>query len=177
MLQPPEKFETERLIIRKILKSDANNIFEKYAKHPSMTKYISWPTHKSIDDTYAFLDTKSDWGADNDFTYIIVNRQTDEFIGSIGFVNEEGRVFIGYIIAAQYWGKGYTTEAAKRILAWLVQQEEIYRIWALCDTENIGSARILEKIGMIKEAKIEKWLRFVNQDNQPKDCIFYVYPR
>ena len=130
MLHPPEKFETERLAIRKILKSDANDVFEKYAMHPNATKYISWPTHKSIDDTYAFLVTKLDWGADNDFTYVIINKQTDEFIGSIGFVDEGGRVFIGYVIAEEYWGNGYTTEAARKIVAWLKQQEEIFRIWA-----------------------------------------------
>ncbi len=98
-------------------------------------------------------------------------------LGSIGFVDEGGRVFIGYVIAEEQWGNGYTTEAARTILAWLLQQEEIFRIWALSDAENIGSIRILEKIGMIKEAKITKWLRFVNQDNQPKDCVFYVYPK
>ncbi len=177
MLHPPEKFETERLIIRKIRKSDANDIFHKYAKYPNATKYISWPTHKSIEDTYKFLETKSDWGADNDFTYIIVHKHTGEFIGSIGFVDEGGRVFIGYVIAEEQWGNGYTTEAARKILAWLQQQEGIFRIWALSDAENIGSIRILEKIGMIKEAKIEKWVRFVNQENQPKDCVFYVYPK
>jgi ribosomal-protein-alanine N-acetyltransferase len=58
----------------------------------------------------------------------------------------------------------------------LQQQQGIFRISTFVDVENIASIRVLEKCGLIKEASLTNWMRFPNQQNQPKDCAIYVLP-
>ena len=172
-----ENFITERLLIRKLQYTDAALIFNSYASDPKSTRYISWPTHKSIEETNVFLKNKiENWGNESDHPYAIFDKVSNEFIGSIGFVNENGRVFIGYIIAPNMEGLGYATEATNCIVQYLVSCNEYYRIWACCAVENKPSTRVLEKSGMIKEALITKWMSFPNLNNKSLDCYFYYYP-
>jgi ribosomal-protein-alanine N-acetyltransferase len=58
----------------------------------------------------------------------------------------------------------------------LAAQPDVYRIGTLVDAENVASQRVLEKSGLIEEARLTRWLRFVNQNNEPRDCILYRYP-
>ncbi|MDN5199835.1 GNAT family N-acetyltransferase [Fulvivirgaceae bacterium BMA10] len=174
-LNPPQVFETERLIVRKLKMSDAADIFHKYAKHPHLTKYVSWPTHKDIEDTNAFLAYALEaWEKGTDYAYAILLKNENELIGSTGFINEEGKVSIGYIINDQYSGKGYTTEAVIALNNWLKEQPEVYRIWAVCDMDNIASVRVLEKAGMEREGVLRNWCKFINQENRAKDCLCFV---
>ncbi len=172
-----ENFTTERLVIRKLQYLDAEDIFNSYASDPKSTRYISWPTHKSIQETNIFLKSKiENWGNESDHPYAIFHKDSNEFIGSIGFVNETGKVFIGYIIAPKMEGKGYATEATKCIVQYLVSRNEYYRIWACCALENKPSTKVLEKAGMIREALIKKWVNFPNMNKESLDCYFYYYP-
>lgn len=57
------------------------------------------------------------------------------------------RVELGYVLARAFWGNGYMPEAAEAIVTWALNQPEIYRVWAVCNTENTASARVLEKVG------------------------------
>ncbi|MGI9543567.1 MAG: GNAT family N-acetyltransferase, partial [Cyclobacteriaceae bacterium] len=63
--------------------------------------------HKNIDDTKTFLDHLQDATARGlEFGYGIIEKNSKEFMGTIGFKNESGRVFFGYILAPEYHGKG-----------------------------------------------------------------------
>lgn len=50
-----EVIETARLYLRKPVSTDAESIFTIYASDPQVTRYLSWPTHRGLDDTRAFL--------------------------------------------------------------------------------------------------------------------------
>jgi ribosomal-protein-alanine N-acetyltransferase len=76
-------------------------------------------------------------------------------------------------VSPTYWKQGIATEACLSVLAILRQQKEVYRIWTFIDSENVASARVLLKCGLTEEARLSKWFRFINQDNQPKDCILF----
>jgi len=52
---------------------------------------------------------------------------------------------LGYWIAKEYWGQGYTTEAAELIYEYLFQRYPIEKITAYANIDNIGSQRVLEK--------------------------------
>jgi RimJ/RimL family protein N-acetyltransferase len=52
----------------------------------------------------------------------------------------------------------------------------VYRIGSFVDAENVASARVLLKSGLIEEARLVRWFRFVNQGNQAKDCILFKVP-
>jgi ribosomal-protein-alanine N-acetyltransferase len=82
---------------------------------------------------------------------------------------------LGYVISPTYWNRGYTSEACVHLLNVLKTIKDLYRVGTFVDVENVASIRVLQKCGLVEEARLEKWFRFVNQDNQPKDCILFRY--
>ncbi|MEO1049451.1 MAG: GNAT family N-acetyltransferase [Bacteroidota bacterium] len=177
MFAPPEKLDTARLSLAKWAIDDAQAVFEHYASKPTATKYVSWPAHKSVEDTKSYLRLAiNNWDEGNDFSYGVSLKNTQRLVGSIGIIPEDGKIAIGYIFDPGHWGKGYATESLKAILSMLNQQRGVHKIWAVCDVDNVGSARVLEKAGFIREARVSRWCSFPNQDNQAKDCYFYDYP-
>ena len=63
--------------------------------------------------------------------------------------NREG--WIGYCYNRKYWGDGYATEVAIVIIGFGFKHLNLHRIFATCDPNNIGSVKVLEKIGMSRE--------------------------
>ncbi len=175
-LQLPERIETERLLIQRFRVEDAEEIFYCYASKPEATKYVSWPTHESIADTRQYLGfTQAAWNKGTDYSYAIRLKSSQGMIGSVGVVNESGKCNFGYILGPSHWGRGLATEAAGAVLEQLMQQQNVYRLWTLCDEENLASVRVIQKLGLKEEARLRQWMRFPNQDNRPKDCILFKY--
>jgi [ribosomal protein S5]-alanine N-acetyltransferase len=64
-------------------------------------------------------------------------------------LSEEGtEAEIGYSLNPRYWHKGYGTEAAKRLVDYLVRELHVREIFATSRPENLASIRVLEKLGM-----------------------------
>jgi len=174
-LSMPAKIETERLLLQRLKYEDAEEIFYAYASKPEATRFMAWPTHQSIDETRAFLKyAVESWNFGTDYSYSI-RLKNNVLVGSIGLVHDNGKIQIGYVISPNHWGKGYTTEACSRILSILMTFQDLYRIGTFVDAENVGSIRVLKKCGMVEEARLQKWFRFINQDSEPKDCILFRF--
>lgn len=177
ILAIPETVITERLILSRLRMEDAEEIFYTYASKPESTRFVSWPTHQSIKDTREFLSrTKSGWYEGIDYSFSIRLKKTGRFIGGCGFMNDAGKVQIGYVLGPLHWGKGYATEAAKKLLEILKDEAGVYRIGSFIDAENTASAKVLLKAGLVEEACLHNWFRFPNQGNVPKDCILFKIP-
>jgi len=87
-------------------------------------------------------------------TLIMRNKLTNEFVGSIGFKFqsiEDQRVEIGYLVIQKFNGQGYVTEAGKALMAFLLEQVSVRKIVANCITTNIGSWKVMEKLGLQRE--------------------------
>ena len=85
----------------------------------------------------------------------LLNKQDGRLIGNCGIrVNdaELREANIGYELDPAVWGRGYATEAASAILRFGFEELKLHRIWAECVADNTGSARVLEKLGMRREA-------------------------
>lgn len=91
-------------------------------------------------------------------------------------MNDQGKIQFGYVLSPVLWNHGYATEAVQKLMEVLRQQPEVYRIGTFVDAENFASQRVLEKSGFVEEARLPDWYRFVNQSNQPRDCILYRLP-
>ncbi|WP_268258060.1 GNAT family N-acetyltransferase [Bacillus niameyensis] len=63
---------------------------------------------------------------------------------------------MGYVVNPDYWGQGIATEAAQLLIKFGFQELELHRIFATCDPRNIGSAKVLEKVGMTKEGRLRE---------------------
>jgi ribosomal-protein-alanine N-acetyltransferase len=176
-LKLPTRIETDRLVLQRLRYEDAEEIFDAYACKSEATKYVSWPTHESITDTHNFLKyAVSAWEQGTDYSFSIRLKKDRRLVGGIGAVNDEGKIQIGYIISPSFWGNGIATEACKTLVKLLSDLDEIYRIGTFVDADHGISAKVLDKCGFMKEARLEKWFRFINQGNAPKDCILYRYP-
>lgn len=174
-LPMPVEIETERLFLRRLRYEDAEEMFYAYASKPEATKYLSWATHESVDETRDYLKYAVDnWTFGIDYSYSM-RLKSGVLIGSIGIVNDNGKIQLGYVLSPLHWNNGYTTEACMRILGTLKTFRQLYRIGTFVDADNIASIRVLEKCGMVEEARLPKWFRFINQDNEPKDCVLYRY--
>lgn len=174
ILPMPENIETTRLLIRRLRYEEAEEIFYVYASKKEATRFVSWPTHETIRETRNFLNyAVRGWEDGIDYSYGIRLKNNGRFIGSFGILNDLGKVQFGYILGPQHWNNGYATEVCGLMMRILKTATGIYRISTFVDAENIASAKVLLKAGLKEEVRLEKWFRFVNQGNEPKDCILF----
>ncbi|NUN63274.1 GNAT family N-acetyltransferase [Pseudanabaena biceps] len=164
MLDLPEQFltlQTPRLILRKLTIADAEDIFA-YASDPQVTAYTLWEAHRSIDDTYDYLNNivfelyrsgqGMDWG--------IISKKSNKLIGTCGLYTKpvHRRAELGYALSRDYWGQGLMTEAAKAAIAFGFHVMHLQRIQGYCAVENISSARVLEKSGLEFEGILRNYV-------------------
>ena len=96
---------------------------------------------------------------DGNFAWAIMLKETKEFIGTIDFVmyNEAEKIAeIGYALSDRHWGKGYVSEATKALLDFGFNELQLVRIQARCFADNIGSERVMQKVGMTYEGTMRK---------------------
>lgn len=178
MSNPPTILKTERLRLRKIKLADAEAIFRQYAQDPEVTKYVSWRAHKDIEETRDFLRScLLAWDAGNAFHWVIERLEDKQVIGMISARAGGEKWELGYVLARMHWGRGYMTEAVKGIIAWAMCQNDIYRVWAVCDVDNVASARVMEKAGMQPEGVLRRWSVHPNISTEPRDSFCYAIVR
>jgi [ribosomal protein S5]-alanine N-acetyltransferase len=178
MLSLPETLLTERLVLQRLRYEDAEEIFYTYASKPEATRFVSWPTHKNIDDTRKFLSFAINaWNTGKEYTYSVRLKNQNRLIGSIGIVNLDYRIQFGYIFSPTQWNNGYATETCRKILQVLGTENRITGITTFVDVQNIYSIRVLEKCGLIAEGVFPNWFEFPNQQNKAKDCVLFACRR
>ena len=88
-----KKIETTRLVLRPFVKEDAGAMYRNWASDPEVTKFLSWPTYKSVDTAHEILDLWVPQYQDNTFYQWAIELQAlGEPIGSISVVNMDDRV-------------------------------------------------------------------------------------
>ncbi len=123
----------------------------------------SWPGPDMTEALPFFIEAMEKDPARHVWDGIIIHKADQVAIGAIGFhgaPNEQGMVEIGYSIIPEYEGHGYATEIAHCLIDWAFQTQEIKVITAECLNDNIGSIRVLEKVGMHRlepEGNMLKW--------------------
>jgi [ribosomal protein S5]-alanine N-acetyltransferase len=172
---PPTTLKTERLRLRKVKLADAEAIFRRYAQDPEVTKYVSWRAHKDIEETRDFLRScLLAWEVGNAFHWVIERLEDKQVIGMISVRAGGEKWELGYVLARVHWKRGYMTEAVQGIIAWAMRQKDIYRIWAVCDVDNLASARVMEKAGMQREGVLRRWSVHPNISAEPRDSYCYA---
>lgn len=174
MRNPPEILETTRLLLRLPVLEDSEPIFRKYARDPEVTKYLVFRPHDDIHVTRDFIRRcRQCWHDETAFPWVVVRKEDHELAGMLELRIDRFRADLGYVIAREYWGKGYATEITKSVIAWALLQEDIYRVWATCDIENLASARVLEKAGMQREGILRRYILHPNISPEPRDSYIY----
>jgi RimJ/RimL family protein N-acetyltransferase len=166
--------DTRRLRLRLPAREDAAGVAE-YGSDPEVCRYVSWPRHRSRADAESFLRYAISAGeTGHERIWVIAERDTSAVAGTIGLRVQGHRMELGYALARRCWGKGFATEAAEAVVAWALAQAEVLRVWAVCDVDNVASARVLEKIGMRREGRLGNWAVMPNLGGVPRDCWCYA---
>lgn len=165
--------ETNRLILRPFEYSDATDMFEKWASDDEVTKYLTWNTHKSIDETNSIISLWiNQYEKPERINFAIVLKDTLELIGGIDVVGYlDGIPVIGYVLSRKYWNNGYMSEACKKVVEFLFNKGyNKIRIDAV--VENIASNKIIQKCGGILFETIDDYFR--QKDKTFKINCYYI---
>lgn len=151
------QFRTERLLLREMEIGDLP-AHAAICADPIVMQYM---TGRPISHEEA-KETLRKWIAKNQATprtgYVMAITLPDEqrHLGRCALYEDKtkGVAFLGYHISRGYWGKGYMTEAARTLMDFGFTQLGLHRLYAECDPENIGSARVMQKLGMTYEGRL-----------------------
>jgi RimJ/RimL family protein N-acetyltransferase len=173
---PSTELHTERLRLRRPSPSDADAVYA-WASDPEVVAYVGWPQHRQRSDTVAFLRAAMrEFDEDGMITYLAERLEDGQVIGSAGFVRDHG-LQIGYVLARPWWRQGYGTELARAMIDLAWARPEVHRVWAITDTQNVGSAKVLEKAGMTREGVLRRFGVHPNLGPTPRDCVVYAKVR
>jgi len=161
------ELETSRLFLRRLSEADAQEMFKNWANDDEVTRHLSWPAHKSVEDSkkiiylwlynYYFLNFYQ-WG--------IVDKENEKLIGTISAFNgddDNEAIEVGYVIAKDKWNQGLMTEALTKVVDFLFREVKLRKIVARNDISNQANKRVLEKVGF----KYEKQLVDKNNKGEP----------
>ncbi len=175
-LHAPDRWLTERLVLRRPDPRDAEAIFARYAGVPDVTRYMSFPTHRSADDARAFIAfSDGQWQRWPAGPCLIESRADGRLLGGTGLTFETPqRAMTGYILARDSWGRGYATEALRAMVA-LASKLGVRRLYAHCHTDHRASAHVLEKCGFEREGILRAHSVFPNLvPDEPLDVLCYA---
>lgn len=169
----PDGFTTARLGLRPILPSDAAAILAGYAQDPEVTRYLVWRPHRTLADTKAYIERCCAAAPDQSRTYVLV--MADGVIcGALDLRRAAPhRLEFGYVLARRVWGRGLMTEVLRQVVCWALEQPGLVRIGAVCDVDNVASARVMEKSGLVRDGVLPRWVVHPNISDQPRDCFSY----
>ncbi len=154
---------TERTKLRLIEISDLHSIHKLHSL-PETDEYNTLGIPKNIEETKTVIEP---WISENqqdnirNFTFAIESNLTNDFIGLFGLKlghekYRQGEVW--YKIHSDHWNKGIATEVLSRMINYGFDELNLHRIQAGCAVENIGSIKVLEKVGLIREGRGRKIL-------------------
>jgi RimJ/RimL family protein N-acetyltransferase len=158
--------ETERLILRKFNIDDAEAVLE-FNSNPEVIKYTGDELVKSLERANEIITEIwfSDYEKYGYGRWAVIYKPNNKVIGFAGlkYLSEFDETDIGFRFLPEYWNKGIATEASKPIIEYGFKNLGLKRIIGVAMPDNIGSCRVLEKIG----------LRFYKVDDYDGDGIEY----
>lgn len=113
------------------------------------------------------------FAARQEVSFAICLRQTDELIGAISLMQMhagDARAEVGYWIGVDHWGRGYCSEALVGLIGYAHQGLGLTRIVARCAASNPGSARVMEKAGLVREGLLRQHTR---KQGRFEDMLLY----
>jgi len=167
--------ETERLILRGWRLEDLDDLYE-YAKSPDVGPNAGWTPHFSRDESLSALRSF----IEDDDRWAIVLKDNGKVIGAIRLYPDENRGkfsekksarLINYVLSPDFWGKGYMTEAVKRVIRYALEETNTELLTAFHTPESIRSKRVIEKCGFEYEYTIEQG--YQNYDGRLLDSVCY----
>jgi len=165
--------ETERLLLREIIKEDAQSIYNCFSNN-DVTRYYGLDTLTSFEQAEQFVDLFSkNYIEKRGIRWGIEIKDKEGIIGTIGFnawSPKHKKAEIGFELNPKYWRKGYATEAVSKVISYGFEEFDLTRIGAVVFIENKASNELLRKLGFEKEGVLRNYLY---QNGEPHDTYIY----
>ncbi|MBW8482742.1 GNAT family N-acetyltransferase [Actinomadura parmotrematis] len=159
MLRPDYPLRTDRLLLRPFEPGDLAELYA-YQSLPEVARFLYWEP-RDLEESRVFLQQKmassalekeGDW-----LVMAVLWRETGALVGEVNLQwrsREHRQGEIGYIFNPAYHGRGFATEAAEEGLRLGFEDLGLHRIVGRLDGRNTASARVLERLGMRREAHL-----------------------
>jgi RimJ/RimL family protein N-acetyltransferase len=166
---------TDRLVLRAAQLDDAEAIFAEYAADPAVTRFLLWRPQTSVEGVRDFLrGAVASMAEGRELHWVLTQAREGRPIGAIGCTFQNFRAELGYVLGRAHWRRGFMSEALRAVVGAVLSRDGIYRVWAVCDVENVASARVLEKAGLTREGLLRRWSLHPNVSDVPRDCYVYA---
>lgn len=165
------QIETERLVLRRPVITDAQNIFRSYAGELAVTRYLSWPRHRSVADSYAFVEwSDAEWRLWPAGPLVALARGGGKrVLGAAGLhYDAAGHASAGYLLARSAWGQGLATEMLEAMVVW-AGRLGLQEVQAQCHPANLASEKVLSKCGFERRSGGGQKIYFPNLDGGRMD--------
>jgi RimJ/RimL family protein N-acetyltransferase len=137
--------EDEVVRLRAFEESDAPAIVAA-CQDPEIPRWTAVPSPYTEADALAWLES------DEEETFAIVDRTSDELLGSIGVRFFDGGVAdVGYWVKREARGRGVATRALGLVSRWAFVEREVGRFQLRAEPDNVASQRVAEKAGFVRE--------------------------
>lgn len=170
-----DPIETERLLLRELLLSDVDGMFE-LDSNPKVHLFLGNKPVKDIDESLSQIkNIQQQYENFGIGRWAVILKETNEFLGwsGIKFItneinNHKDFYEIGYRFIEKHWGKGFATEAGKAFIEYAFNVMKIDAVYAYADAGNENSRKILEKLGLHYvnsfeyEEELEVWYELKN---------------
>jgi RimJ/RimL family protein N-acetyltransferase len=159
MSLPTPTLHTERLTLRPFTDADADALFTLHS-NTEVLRYWDSPPWTEPERAQRFLEACRQMAEEGNGARLAIERASDRvFLGwcSLSRWNRDYRsASLGYCLEEAAWGHGYATEAAGAVLQWAFDTLKLNRVQAETDTRNVASARVLEKLGFVREGTLRE---------------------
>lgn len=156
MLRTP-RIETDRLLLREVLIDDVNLIFDCWMQDEDVSKYMCWKASSDIEKAKKFINYELNQIDNNQWKrWIIVLKDTLEIIGTclVFFNDDENNWDISYNLGKKYWGKGYISEAMKKVMNYAINELGMTECIAVHAKENPVSGKVITRLGFSFEKEV-----------------------
>ena len=158
--------ESDRLLLRPFREDDLSALLAIQSR-PDVARWLYWEPRTEVEVREA-LDRKIRAAelaeASPSVEFAVQLRETGEMIGTANLAvtsAEHRQGEIGYLLHPDHQGRGYATEAARLLLGLAFDQHDLHRVVGRLETRNTASARVLERLGMRREADFveNEWVK------------------
>lgn len=149
-----EKVESERLVLKRRMPSDVYEAHEAWAGDERNMEYMIGGVISSAEDMFPMFE-KSDPNSKTHYLMIARSKADGHAVGVIALNSETERqgYELSWMVRYDDHNKGYCTEMAKAMMEYLKEKENITSFWAECADENMGSVKVMGKLGMVPVEK------------------------
>ncbi|MEP7240205.1 MAG: GNAT family protein [Devosia sp.] len=157
LFAPAYPLETERLQLRPFTRADVDAVFA-YRSLPAVAEYLTDQpmSHDECAEAVRIRTGQFGFTSEGDRIVLALEQRHDgRLIGEVSLIWRSlanGQAEIGYVVHPDFWGRGLATEAARAILDFGFSVIDLHRVYARCDARNLASAKVMERLGMRREA-------------------------